>query len=343
MGSNKHAQIRYKVLDDCFSNFRRKFYFDDLMDRCNDALRELYGSEHAGIKTRTLRSDISYMRDRAGEAGVEVAAIDDGNGFYYRYSNPDFSIFKRGLGEEDLAQLKETILMLQRFKGMPNFDWISELVVKLEDKLDLRGFSKSVVGFDEIKSYTGFDWFQDIFDAIINKAVLHIQYKSFSDVTYDWTIHPYYIKEYNNRWFLFGFNEEQKTIYNIPLDRIWDLEQIHKEYIPSDIDFETYLDDVVGVSVFSGEKENIRFQFSEHRFPYVTTKAIHQSQRIVDIENRIVEISVIPNNELEALILSFGKDVEVLSPASFRERIQNVICESYEKYFPVQVDCIGQS
>ena len=162
MASNKHAQIRYKVLDDCFSNYRRKFYFDDLMDRCNDALRELYGEEHTGIKTRTLRSDINYIRTRAAEAGVEVEVKDDGNGYYYRYSEPDFSIFKRGLGEDDLAQLKETILMLQRFKGMPNFDWMSELVVKLEDKLDLRGFSKSVVGYDEIKSYTGLDWFQEL-------------------------------------------------------------------------------------------------------------------------------------------------------------------------------------
>lgn len=99
MASNKHAQIRYKVLDDCFSNFRRKFYFDDLMEKCNDALRELYGDKHTGIKTRTLRADISYIRDRAGEAGVEVEVQDDGNGHYYRYSEPDFSIFKRGLGE----------------------------------------------------------------------------------------------------------------------------------------------------------------------------------------------------------------------------------------------------
>ena len=339
VASNKHAQIRYKVLDDCFSNFRRKYYFDDLLEKCNEALRELYGEDHSGIKVRTLRADISYIRDRASESGVEVEVKDDGNGFYYRYSEPDFSIFKRGLGEDDLAQLKETILMLQRFKGMPNFDWMSELVVKLEDKLDLRGVSKSVVGYDENKTYTGLDWFQDIFDAIINKTVLHIQYKTFTDITHDWIVHPYYIKEYNNRWFLFGLNEGQNTIYTIPLDRIWDMEQSHKEYIPSEIDFETYLDNVVGVSIFPEEKESIRLQFSQHRFPYVTTKAIHQSQHILDYDNRIIEISVIPNNELEALILSFGKDVEVLAPASFRERIQNIIRESYGKYYPVQNDC----
>lgn len=342
MASNKHAQIRYKVLDDCFSNFRRKFYFDDLMGRCNEALRELYGSEHTGIKTRTLRSDISYMRDRAGEAGVEIEVIDDGNGFYYRYSEPDFSIFRQGLGEDDLAQLKETILMLQRFKGMPNFDWMSELVVKLEDKLDLRDISKSVVGYDDNQEYTGLDWFQDVFDAIINKSVLRIQYKTFSDVNYDWTIHPYYIKEYNNRWFLLGLNEEKGYIYNVALDRIENIEQVNKDYIPTDIDFETYFDDVIGVSISPNKKETIRLKFSEHRFPYVMTKALHQSQRVVDVDNRIVEISVIPNNELEALILSFGKDVEVLSPSLYRQQIQNIIRESYEKYFPMQVDCTNQ-
>ena len=92
MASNKHAQIRYKVLDDCFSNFRRKFYFDDLLQRCNEALRELYGDNYSGIKTRTLRSDISYMRDRAGESGVEIDVLEDGNGYFYRYSESDFSI-----------------------------------------------------------------------------------------------------------------------------------------------------------------------------------------------------------------------------------------------------------
>ena len=153
MASNKHAQIRYKVLDDCFCNFRRKFYFNDLLSRCNEALRELYGEKHSGIKTRTLRSDISYMRDRAGESGVEIEVIDDGSGKYYRYSEKDFSIYKHGLGEDDLSQLKETIMMLQRFNGMPNLDWMSELVVKLEDKLNLRGSSQSVVGYDENKLY----------------------------------------------------------------------------------------------------------------------------------------------------------------------------------------------
>ena len=339
MASNKHAQIRYKVLDDCFSNFRRKFYFNDLLERCNEALRELYGSEHSGIKTRTLRSDISYMRDRAGEFGVEVEVLEDGNGKFYRYSEREFSIYKHGLAEEDIAQIKETILLLQRFNGIPSFDWMSELVVKLEDKLNLRGVTQSVVGYDDNKFYTGLDWFQELFDAIINKTVLRIRYTKFTQGSFEWIIHPYYIKEYNNRWFLFGLNEEYDTLYNMPLDRIENIQQINRESIPSKIDIEKHICDVGGVSVLPLEQGKIRLRFSNCRFPYVLTKALHHSQRIVDVDNNIVEINVIPNNELDALILSFGKDVEVLSPFSYRTKIQSIIKESYENYFTVQKDC----
>ena len=68
--------------------------------------------------TRTLRSDINYIRTRATEAGVDVETVDDGNGFYYRYSEPDFSIFKRGLGEADLAQLKEAYDLVHKLRSI---------------------------------------------------------------------------------------------------------------------------------------------------------------------------------------------------------------------------------
>lgn len=339
MSSNKHAQIRYKVLDDCFSNFRRKYYFEDLLEKCNNTLREIYGVEHSGIKTRTLRADISYMRERAGEFGVEIETEDDGNGFYYRYSEKDFSIFKNGLSENDLSQLRETISILQRFKGMPDLDWMSEIVVKFEDKLKLRGASKSVVGFEENLFYSGLDWFQDLFDAIINKTVLRIQYKTFSEEEFEWTIHPYYLKEYRNRWFLFALNQGDNTILNIALDRIDNIEQIKGEYINSSINFENYFNDIVGVTVNPQEKEKIQLKFSKKRFPYIETKAIHPSQRYVDRDNCIIEITVIPNKELESIILSYGNDVEVIAPDSFRKKIQGIISDSYNIYNSVPINC----
>ena len=333
MATNKHAQIRYKVLDDCFSNFGRKFYFEDLLSKCNEALVELYGDEHKGIKIRTLRSDICYMRDRAGEHGVEIATENDGTGYFYRYSEPDFSVFRHGFNDEEKIQLRETILMLQRFKGMPAFEWMTELAVKLEDKLQLGKNPGNFVSYEENTGYVGLDWFKDVFDAIANSRVLEVRYLPFNEKRNEWVIHPYFLKQYNNRWYLLGYNERFNNISILALDRIESLKEIRKEFIPNThINLEEYFKDFVGVTKEDGPKEVILMQFTKRRFDYIQTKPIHDSQRIIERNKGIIEITVIPNKELKSQILSFGNDVEVLSPPKLREEIKRIIEESLQKY-----------
>ena len=46
-----------------------------------------------------------------------------------------------------------------------------------------------------------------------------------------------------------------------------------------------------------------------------------------------------PNRELESIILSFGEDIEVLEPLSFRRIIANKIKKTYEVYLSMQNDC----
>ena len=48
----------------------------------------------------------------------------------------------------------------------------------------------------------------------------------------------------------------------------------------------------------------------------------------------VSKIEVIPNNELDALILSFGNNVEVLSPADYRDHIKEIIAKT-SKYIQV--------
>lgn len=38
MPTNKNAQLRYQILDRCFSNRHRKYTIEDLVDAVNDAL-----------------------------------------------------------------------------------------------------------------------------------------------------------------------------------------------------------------------------------------------------------------------------------------------------------------
>ena len=142
------------------------------------------------------------------------------------------------------------------------------------------------------------------------------------------------IKQFNNRWFLLGKNTSKKgVISNLPLDRIESISDSGIPYEEDDGRLQHKLDNIVGVTInWDAEVENVKLQFSERRFPYVLTKPLHGSQTIIDEEERIVQINVIPNKELESLILQFGDDVEILSPQSLRNQIKEKIQEMIKKY-----------
>ena len=38
MPTNKNAQLRYQILDRCFSDFHHKYFLEDLLDKVNDSI-----------------------------------------------------------------------------------------------------------------------------------------------------------------------------------------------------------------------------------------------------------------------------------------------------------------
>ena len=331
MASNKHAIIRYQALDKCFSNWYKRFDIEALVQACNDALYQFTGVDE-GVKKRQVYSDIAFMMSEQGWS-VPLEKFKDGRTTYYRYSEKGYSINNQPLTDAEVGQLKEAMLMLTRFKGMPSFEWIEEIISRLEDKFHLVGNTDSVIGFEQNQYLKGLEFLSEIFNSIVNRQCLRILYNNFKGEEKVWIIYPYYLKQYNTRWFLFGMNNEYRNITNVPLDRIVAIEQAPVEYIATDIDFEEYFDDIIGVT-FPKDKDlvSVQLKFSESRFPYVTSKPIHWSQKVVDADNYIIEIDVIPNKELTALLLSYGSDVEVLAPECVRNDVKTIIEDSFKKY-----------
>lgn len=100
-------------------------------------------------------------------------------------------------------------------------------------------------------------------------------------------------------------------------------------------------DDVVGVTIPKEEvkKEVIVLRFSKKQFPYVVSKPLLHTQQILDMDEYILSIQVRPTYELIGQILSFGSDVEVLSPESYRQEIKRILEDSFNKYVAMQKDC----
>lgn len=333
MATNKHAMIRYQALDRCFSNRYKRYYIEDLVEECNKAIYEFTGSLE-GVKKRTIFSDISYMESPQGW-NAPIKRVYEGKRCYYVYEEVNFSINKKDLSEAELEIIDEALVMLNRFKGVEGFDWVDEFVTNFEDKLGRKKNEVPVIGYQKNPFLKGIENLSVIYNYIVNRQVLKITYEHFVKGKMVHVVHPYYLKEYNNRWFLFGITEQKRDfLISLPLDRMVDIEPMHIEYIPNkNFNFEEYFEDVVGVSVpMSGTPDKVVLKFEKSRFPYVETKPLHPSQRIIDKDECIVQIEVHQNSELDSLIFSFGDQVEVLAPDSLRNKFKARIDKLSEKY-----------
>jgi len=249
MATNKHAQIRYQALDKCFSNSGRRYYIEDLIEECNKALLNQTGIVD-GVKERQVRKDISDMESIWN---ISLCKLRDGKKVYYCYEDTRYSINNQPLNETEINQLKETIYMLNRFKGMPQFGWMEEILARFENTFKLKGTTVNAVGFEQNPYLKGLNLFSDIFNAIVNKQTLCISYKKFEKESKEYIFHPYFLKQYNNRWFLFGFCEylnDKRPVTNLALDRIEQITYANIPYVENDtIEFNEYFEDVVGVTV----------------------------------------------------------------------------------------------
>lgn len=331
MASNKHASIRYRVLDKCFANPVKKYFLSDLIAACNLALKEI-DPDSSGISKRTIQSDIKHMESAEG-FHAQITRCMDAKKAYYRYAEKDFSIDKQPLNQAELEQIKAAMQVLSHFKGMPQFEWLNELKPKMENALLLEQESSAIISFDNNQYLTGIEHLSELFYAILYKKPLCIGYQSYrSEEVQEFILHPYYLKQYNNRWFLLGWNAHLERMTNLALDRIKWIKEEAIAYVEGDINFDDYFDDIIGVTLPEDkEKEKIILKFLPSAAPYIVSKPLHHSQKKISYTDSelTISIEVIPNYELESLILGFGEKVEVIAPEDFKltliERVEKTL------------------
>lgn len=333
MPTNSNASLRYRILDRCFSNTHHQYTIDELLDIVNEKLGD---KEGRSINMRQLRKDIQDMRDRVMYDAPITAYPLVGRKCYYRYSDPNFSVFNNELSSEEIENLQTTIKMLGKYRGIPANAWIEEVVSSLEYRFGIKANSENLISFEQNEQLNGLEYLSTIIDATINHQPLNIDYCTFKENKIKMVIHPYYVKQYNGRWFLLGLDNRHDRITNVALDRIQHINNANVVFKKNySVDFETYFDDIIGVTIPGNniKKESIILRFTKERFPYIVSKPIHQSQRIIEGKDCEVEIQVKPNKELYQQIFSFIPDIEVISPQWLRDEIIEKIKENLKRFF----------
>lgn len=335
MAITKNAWIRYKTLDKCFSSRYKKYFIDDLIEECDKVLAEI-DPNHNSISVRQIREDIAFMKTEEGWS-IEMDEVRVGKKLIYRYKDPKYRIGNQPMNKLEAEQMRSALHLLQRFSGMPQFDWIQEFIPQLEKSFELNEKVEEIIGFDDNIDLKGRHFIGELYQHIIDKHVLSIHYQAFSmEAPQAFTIHPYYIKQYNKRWYLFGWNEEANKIFNLPLDRFVGIETINKAYRKNtDIDFKEYFDDIIGVTIDETEKlTDIVLQFSPAFSNYIKTKPIspYQKQILLADGSLEVRLKLIPNKELYSLILSYGKNVIIKEPQQLIDIIKTEYKNALSNY-----------
>ena len=328
MPVDKQVLLRYQVLNKCFRSRYREYTIEDLLDECNKALRS---QDKPEVSKRTIQNDITTLET---DYGIRLQEnLKRGRQRLYRYYDLDYSLPLIRINDEERNKIQAAIDVLEDFEGEPLYDWTRSFLMQVESGL-LNDSPSPLVTFQSNPDLKGISHFPNLLQAIRTKRVLKLRYTPYGKDTQTITIYPYHLKQFNDRWYLIAQAKGYESYAHYALDRIDSYEEVALPYKDSDVDFSEYFDDVIGVTVPDGDAEDIVIKVTGKRFNYIRTKPLHLSQRIIEEAEgyAVISINVKVNKELESLILSFGDDMEVVAPASFRERIAGKIQAMNKKY-----------
>jgi len=333
MPKNKEALIRYRVINRCLKDF--EYVTKEKIIRTCERVLDIYP-----IGERTIDGDIHAMRFDNG-LGYYAPIIYDRNKKAYHYDDPDYSIDKIPLNDEEVQSLVFAATLLDQFKGVEIFNKFTGSVQKIIDAVNIHrardeSGTMDFIDFEKVPFVKGSEHLNKLIRSIRQKKVINITYRAFhTKIDHHHDIHPYLLKEYRNRWYLVGFHDYFREIRIYGLDRIIKIEEKpEKEYLDSNFSPEQYFKNSIGIFSPVKDPPEIILQFNKEAAQYFVTQPIHESQKILEENGETVTFSlkVHPTVELIQIILGWGSEVRVVEPSTLKDKIIEVAEQIISNY-----------
>lgn len=328
MPQTRKPRERAEILDELLSHW--KWTSKELLERLNEKLEDL---DEKPIDARTLKRDLKYLESK----GAPLHRPKKGDMvFYYE---EDFSLKEIPLDRDELRSLKQAISILNKVENFQIMDDLHIIIGKLENRIHTNvPDNQTIVQFENHTSAKGAQWFNDLFDAVKEQTPIEIGYHSYrKENAEDFTVHPYLLKEYRNRWWLIGRDDKTDRILTLGLDRILKIKISRNKFKLNDLFHpDTFFDKVIGVSIdYAASPQDIILKINPISVKHVESKPIHKCQETVKKEDNgslIVKLNLIINYELKSTILGFGDGIEVLEPPTLRGEIKAIHDRSCQQY-----------
>ena len=283
MPLTRNTLIRLKTIDHCLQNRYRKWTLQNLIDACSEALYEYEGRKD-GVSRRTVQADIQLMRSEKLGYNAPIIVVDKK---YYTYADPDYSITNIPLNDSDLHAISQAMDILKHFQTFSQFTAVNDVISKLEEHISVHiSHHAPVIHMEKMPLLKGIEFIAPLYQYITQKQAVEIEYQTFKDeAILHFTMSPYLLKEYRNRWFVIGsctlFPGEASTF---ALDRIQHLRPAPESCFVENrlFDPEHYFDHVIGVTrTLQSPSCHVELRFNADQAPYVLTKPMHTSQKLL--------------------------------------------------------------
>lgn len=333
MPVNKDALGRYRIINRLLVD-RKYVTKKQIIEVCSEELGYTIGQ-------RTIEGDINQMKNSKSLGYQAPIKYCPRNKAYY-YEDRNYSIDKIPINKKELEAIQFSISLLKQFKTTAFFEDMHVALDKLSTAMQIHRFENNFhkpdfIEMEEAPEIKGKEQLSTIIEAIKNKTVLKIHYCKFiSDKEEEHIISPFYLKEYQNRWYVMGWHHNYQAYRTYGLDRITKINTFHTyAFHITDFDAKTYFRNVIGITApEKAEAEEIMLKCTLVQGKYLESKPLHHSQKVISKDETSITFSVtlIPTYEFYAQVLSWGSDVEVLSPAKVRKHIGEILVKAVRLY-----------
>lgn len=243
--------------------------------------------------------------------------------------------------QKELEKLRQATALLDKYKFSDVFGDISGSLQKVIDVIEISssqgsGGNDDFISPEKAPHFRGSEYLVPIILAIREEQVLRIYYQPFyEDKPYFADVHPYLLKEYRSRWYLIGLHDFKEQLRTYSLDRIRDIRKAELPYRKKSISARQYFRNSIGIIAPEGEPPRIRIAVQKTQAQYLITQPWHESQNIEeeDDERVIFSFRVHPTYEFKSLLLSHGKDLQVLEPESLKNQMREEL-QTMIRYYP---------
>jgi predicted DNA-binding transcriptional regulator YafY len=323
MPTNKNAYQRYVVIDSMLRNKMRPYpTMQELIDACWERL-------HIETTLNTLEKDIKQMKMSLPDGFEAPISYDRYHRGYY-YTDPDFKLGNLDLSADDIASIRESLALVQSIGAGRIDEKFSHAMQKVlatvaevyeQPKKKQAAVYLQTMSAPPSRGFEHFELFAKACREQIPVSFVHYGYRKRRFTTV--ALHPFLIKEFDNKWYLFGYSEKHGAVRHFGFDRIFSPLLLQKPFQHTDqTQTLEVLDNAYGVFPIPGaKKQRIKLGVSSLATHYFEAYPLHRSQELKKAADgsAILTFELFPTIELSRLILWHGRHVEVLSPKWFHQ------------------------